>query len=66
MYVLVYCMKTFIQLNFKKGENLLTEKNHSNCSMYNFRNSVQGLLFRAFKFQPKWRKFARKHVTPPP
>lgn len=53
-YVLAYRMKIFIQLSFKQKAYVLTEKNHSSCSMYNLRNAVQGFLLRAFKFQPKW------------
>lgn len=43
-------MKIVIQLNFKKKAYVLTEKSLSSCSMYNLRSTVQGLLFRAFKF----------------
>lgn len=63
--VLAYCIKIFIQLSFKKKAYVLIEKNHSSCSTCMFGSTVQGLLFRASKFQPKRRKFAREHVTPP-
>lgn len=33
--------------------------------MCNFRSAVQGPLSGAFKFQPKWKKFAREQETPP-
>lgn len=59
-------MKISIQLNFKKKSYVLIEKkNHNSCSMCNFRSAVQGPLSGAFKFQPKWKKFAREQETPP-
>lgn len=64
IYLLVYCMKIVVQLHFKKKADVLTERKHRS-SMYNYRSILQGLLFRAFTFQPKWRKFVGEYVAPP-
>lgn len=61
IHVLVFCMRTFIQLNFERRANVLTEKNNSICSVYNFRNAVQGLLFRASNFNPNGENLLELH-----